>query len=212
MFAWKLILALALSQSSIDYQVAPIQYFPEGSPAISINAVEGDPKGDFAQAGRVLGARYEDTLGCQITLNLNSNAFRKGHDSGRGARGLSLVRHIQDGTLHNEAQKMFFIVHEVAHCFDNVAMLTNTDDLDGYRAWKEGYADAFAILVLKQQGIPEAQLATLATFREERLSGEFGKKWGAMLRDAVATDVRDKSDKNLLAIAQEIRRNVWKSS
>lgn len=213
MFSWKLILTLVASYSGAQPQTIPTEYLPTNSPPITIQVVAGDPMGDYGQAGRVLGDTENDTLECRISLNRNSKVFRGARESNRGSQGAAMVRHLRDGTIENNSPKLFLLAHEIGHCYDNETLPKNATDKDaeGYRVWKEGYADAFAVLVLKQQGTPDDQLRTLAIFREGQMTGSYGEQWGAMLHQAAKADVVGKSDKNLLAIVSEIRRNTWKS-
>lgn len=212
MFAWKLILALALSYQGAQKTPIPAEYLPANSPPITIQFVSGTEIDDFAQAGRVLGDTYEETLECRISLNRDSKVFVNRREVGYNAQGMAMLRYLKDGTTANDRPKLFLLSHEIGHCFDNEKMPNGIGETEGYRVWKEGYADAFAVLTIKQQGAPEAQLESLAVFREIRADKPYGEQWAAMLRQAANSDVVGKSDADLLKMASEIRRNVWKQS
>lgn len=211
MFNWKAILVLAMGYTGLTPVSIPVGYLPAESPPITVQSIKGDPGEDYAQAARTLGEGYNETLGCLITLNQNSMPFRRKYSTSVGPVTAPLVKYLNDGTDANISPRLFLIAHELGHCYDNFTRPIDALNSDGYQAWKEGYADTFAVLVLKQQGTPLAQLETLAYFRESRMPGKYGAKWGTMLREAMAASIEGSSDGDFLKMANLIRDNIWKA-
>ncbi len=211
MFNWKLIL-VAIEALGVA-GTAPLPIEPNVTVPFEIQVVvrPGTSEEPFATATRLMDDMSDETKKCVVTVVSNSEGWNISPNRMQSASAVSL-HPIQVGAGRVTNPRMFIVAHEVGHCFDWVKPPAGTSAV-GYKIWKESFADAYAIMVLKRsEGLPAFRLKKLGDIRSYGYDEPYREFWDAAIKAASDVDVIGKSDKDLLAIASEIRRNIWKSS
>lgn len=210
MFAWKLILAMLLNQSPGDVVVIPANWLPEGGPRLLVTLAKGDPAGDYAEAARVWTDDYTITTECRVTININSVGWRF---SGRQDRAINstapLIMYLKDGTRDYESGKTFLLAHEFSHCFDNEMLPVDSIGGEGYRVWKEIFADSFASMVVLNKGITNQQIKYVAGFRGHGAFEPYGSRWEESIKSTTIQKIEGKTDEELLNLSFKIRKEMW---
>ncbi len=201
MIKFSLILSLILSLAEGHVTILNAEWFGGNSTVpIHVNWRRGRQNEDAGEAEREWGDLYTQTQKCKITINIEADAWTgkvTKHDTARRRAGMGYLSSLRS----LEQKRMFLLYHEVAHCFDNYQKPEQAIVL---RVWKESFADAFAVMVAKREGYDQKQLASAAQIRGDD-PDDLSKAWSEIMLKALAVDVKDKTDFQLLEIAHKIR-------